>query len=189
MPSEPLLRPSLWRTCRVLANRKRLQIFKRVLHEPGQNVSEIARQLSLPLAVASQYLRALESRGLLKAQRRGRRVRYQVANGVAGTAVAPLLRALRRTFQRDAKAIQSVFHLVTAFTHPRRIELYQTLTGRAQTVKQLQANRRMSARAVARHLKKLEGRSLVVFRLGSYAVKRPRGEIRRALASMALRRS
>ncbi|HXJ57196.1 MAG TPA: helix-turn-helix domain-containing protein [Candidatus Dormibacteraeota bacterium] len=173
----------------MLANHKRLQIFKRLLHEPGQNVTEIARQLRLPLAVASQYLRALESRGLLKAQRRGRRVRYQVANAVAGTAVAPLLRALRRTFERDAKTIPAVFHLLTAFTHPRRIELYQTLTGRAQTVKQLQVKRRMSARAVTRHLKKLEGRSLIVFRLGTYAVKRPRGEIRRALASMALRRT
>lgn len=51
--------PTLWRTCRVLANRKRLRLLYDVAHSPdGLTVGEAARRARLPLPVASQYLRA-----------------------------------------------------------------------------------------------------------------------------------
>jgi len=70
-------RPTLWRTCRVLANRTRLRIFRRLAQQPGQTVSDVARRLRLSLPVTSQYLRALEARGLLSARRVGLRVTYR----------------------------------------------------------------------------------------------------------------
>ncbi len=74
MSSISSLRPTLWRTCRVLANRTRLKIYALLLRQPGQTVSAIAEQLKLPLPAASHYLRALEARGLLAVRRKGRNV-------------------------------------------------------------------------------------------------------------------
>src|SRR5947208_17162889 len=73
------LRPTLLRTCRVLANHTRLRVFRFLLQQPEQTVSEVASHLNLPQSVASQYLRTLESRSLLKARRVGRWVKYQIS--------------------------------------------------------------------------------------------------------------
>ena len=183
----PPLQPSLWRTCRVLANRQRLRIFQRLLEQPGQTVSEIARRLKLRLPVASDYLRLLESRSLLTARRTGKTVTYRIRSASSKTPVAPLLRALKRIFEQDSKAIESLFHLCTAFTHPRRIEIYQALSAGVQTAGQLRVKRRISAQALARHLQKLEARGFIGLRSGIYKVRRPRGEFGRALAGLALR--
>lgn len=185
--SQPPLRPSLWRTCRVLANRQRLRIFQCILQQPGQTVSEIARRLKLPVPVASHYLRLLESRSLLTARRTGKTVTYHIRLASSGTSVAPLLRGLQRTFQADSHAIESLFHLCTAFTHPRRIEIYQTLWAGVQTAGQLRVKRRISARSLGRHLEKLEARGFIELRSGVYKVRRPPGECGRALAALALR--
>ena len=61
------LRPTLWRTCRVLANPTRLKMFSLLLQQPGQTVSAVAEHLSQPLSLTSEYLRALEARGFLRA--------------------------------------------------------------------------------------------------------------------------
>ena len=58
MPTAPALQPTLWRTCRVLANRTRLQIFGLLRRQPNQTVSAVAQHLKLSLPVASQYSRA-----------------------------------------------------------------------------------------------------------------------------------
>ncbi|MBM3889971.1 MAG: helix-turn-helix transcriptional regulator, partial [Verrucomicrobia bacterium] len=70
-PPQPL-RPTLWRTCRVIANPTRLKIFALLAEQPGQTVSGVADRLKLPLSEASESLRALEARGLLTARREGR---------------------------------------------------------------------------------------------------------------------
>ena len=63
MSTAPFLQPTRWRTCRVLANRPRQQIFGLLVQQFPQTVSAVAARLHLPLPVASQYLRALEARG------------------------------------------------------------------------------------------------------------------------------
>ena len=60
----PSSQPTLWRTCRVLANRKRLQTLALLIRQPNQTVSAVAERMSLSMPAASQYLRALEARGL-----------------------------------------------------------------------------------------------------------------------------
>ena len=81
MASVRSLQPTLWRTCRVLANRTRLRMFHLLLHQPGQTVSAIAERLGLTVPVASQNLRALEARGLLALSRS-----KSPENAVAGVA-------------------------------------------------------------------------------------------------------
>ena len=140
------LQPTLWRTCRVLANRARLQMLGLLLRHPNQTVSAVARQLKLSLSVASQYLRALEARGLLRARRVDRRVKYRIGAAPSGEAAQELIEALRRAFEREPTTVETLFNLATAFTQPRRIEIVRALKQEAQSRGQLKAVTGMSAR-------------------------------------------
>jgi hypothetical protein len=51
MPTATQLHPTLWRTCRAIANRSRLAMFGLLVEQPGQTVSAVGRQLSLPLSL------------------------------------------------------------------------------------------------------------------------------------------
>jgi DNA-binding transcriptional ArsR family regulator len=179
------LQPTLWRTCRVLANRTRLQMLGLLLRRPNQTVSAVALQLKVSLPVASQYLRALEARGLLTVGRVGRRVKYRISAAPSGEAPQELIETLRQAFQRDSAPVETLFKLATAFTQPRRIEIVRALKQEPQSRGQLKAVTGMSARALARHLRKLEARGFVVCRRGMYSVTaRPEG-FGRALAWLA----
>ena len=61
---QPLI-PTMWRTCRVLANPQRLRSLWQIGIHPGQCVSDIAKATKQRIGVASQYLRDLQSRGIL----------------------------------------------------------------------------------------------------------------------------
>src|SRR5712692_10468851 len=108
MPTTPSVQPTLWRTCRVLANSTRLKIFDLLRQQPGQTVSVIARRLKLSLPLTSQYLRALEARGLLAARRVGLRVVYRPASAAAGATASGLV-VLQRVFEQDANPAQTIF--------------------------------------------------------------------------------
>jgi len=185
MATPASLQPTLWRTCRVLANRKRLRIFGLLLREPGLAVSAVADRLKLPVPVASQYLRAMEARGLLAVRRLGSRVYYRVrAVNEAGPA-QPLVESLWRLFQRGGEPIEQIFKLATAFTHPRRIDLYQALRGGARTVNQLHVATGISRFSLWRHLAKLEARGFVTGQAGFYEMTSPEGGFGHALARLA----
>ncbi|HKS36305.1 MAG TPA: helix-turn-helix domain-containing protein [Verrucomicrobiae bacterium] len=185
MSPTPALQPTLWRTCRVLANRRRLKILGVLLRQSPQTVSSLSRQLKLPLPVASQSLRALEGRGLLTSRRIGRRVDYRpsVANSNVTRGV---VRSVRLAFHRDPAPVETLFKRSTAFTHPRRIEIFRALDAQASTLPQIQAATRISVRALVRHLRKLEARGFVNCRNGIYTVVNPPDAFGRALAQLAV---
>jgi len=184
MTTAPPLKPTLWRTCRVLANRTRLQVFGLLVDQPAQSVSAVAWQLQLPLPVASQSLRALEARGLLTVHRVGRRVRYGL-NTTTGGAAPELVPPLRAAFRSGPLAVNSIFRLATAFTHPRRVEIYRVLKVQAGTVGQVRAATRISVPALLRHLEKLKARGFVARRRGVYSATTPRAGFGRVLARLA----
>lgn len=188
MASAHVLQPTLWRTCRVLANRTRLQMLGLLLQHPDQTVSAVADQLKLSLPAASQNLRALEARGLLTVRRVSRRVKYRIGTGPSGEATRELIGALRRAFRRGPAPVETLFNLATAFTQPRRIEIFRALQQEPQSRRQLKALTGMSSRALARHLRKLEARGFVLCRGRRYSADtRPEG-FGRALASLAASR-
>ena len=115
----PASQPTLWRTCRVLANRKRLQILALLIRQPNQTVSAVAERMSLSMPAASQYLRALEARGLLISRRVGRRVEYRPSPGTREGAAEEIVKALRVAFRQRVRPIEAIFKLATGFTHPR----------------------------------------------------------------------
>jgi DNA-binding transcriptional ArsR family regulator len=181
----PSLQPTLWRTCRVLANRKRLQTLARLSRQPNQTVSTVARHMRLSLPAASQYLRALEARGLLTCRRVALRVEYRLSAATTENAAGEILTALRLVFRGRAQPIEALFKLVTAFTHPRRIEIFRAMKNGADSFSKLQTATHISARALSRHLAKLEARGFVTSELEVYVVTNQAHPFGRVLARLA----
>jgi DNA-binding transcriptional ArsR family regulator len=177
--------PTLWRTCRVIANRNRLRIFHCLLQQPDQTVTAVSNRLRLPVSVTSQYLRALEARGLLTVRRKGSYVSYRVNDGGPAGPVQSLIAALRVVFQHERDPITIIFKLVTAFTHPRRVAVVQAMAGGAQTLQQLHNRTGISIPALMRHLAKLEARGFMVRGDGTYVLLPQRAPLPRALTTMA----
>jgi DNA-binding transcriptional ArsR family regulator len=188
MLSNSDLRPTFWRTCRVLANRNRLRIFHSLLEEPDQTVSAVASRLGLSLSVASESLRLLESRSLLTARRTGKYVKYRIVPTGQDNPKSRLAAELRAIFHERtlSKATGTIFQLVTAFTHPRRIEIFRVLRMRPRAFDQVQAATGISAVAVSRHVKKLEARRFIECRNGIYSVVRRVDPLRRELMRLAV---
>lgn len=157
----PRLEPSLWRTCRVLANRARLACLRTVLAHPSATVEEVANACAISEARASLHLRALQARGLLSAERRVRWVHYVATTDVHVVHAESLLAALTTHLGIDHPPLEDIVHTVTALTHPRRIEVCRALQGASLTAEQLQRKTQISAPALSRHLSKLVRRSFV----------------------------
>lgn len=178
--------PTLWRTCRVLANRKRLQMLALLSRQPNQTVSAVAERMSLSMPAASQYLRALEARGLLTCRRLGGRVEYRPSGSTSEGAARAILAALRLAFRGRTQPIEAIFKLATAFTHPRRVEVFRALTNGADSVAKLQAATNLPARALHRHLAKLEARGFLKNEMARYVATSPRHPFGRVLARLAI---
>lgn len=180
------LQPTLWRTCRVLANRLRLRILQQLLRRPDQTVSMIARKLHMPIPVASQYLRALNARGLLQARRAGKYVYYRPIADKSVAGAVQLLKAVQQTLVQEKQPVDVIFRLVTAFTHPRRIAIIRALRYGAATRSSLRIRTRMSGRALSRHLKKLADRRFLIVDSRTYRCARPECPLAKTLIWLAL---
>ena len=139
------------------------------------------------MPAASQYLRALEARGLLTCRRVGRRVEYRPSAGASEGPAAEIVKALRLVFRRRAQPIETIFKLATGFTHPRRVEVFRALANGADSFAKLQAATHMAARALSRHLAKLEARGFVKNEMGQYVATIQRHPFGRVLARLARR--
>ena len=185
MTPTPSPQPTLWRTCRAIANRTRLRIFGLLAQQPGQTVSAVVARLQQPLSVASESLRALEARGLLTARRVGRQVEYRPSPAPSGSRARGLVAAMQSAFHRESQPAETLFKLATTFTHPRRIAIFRALQTAPQTLGQIRAATRISGRALHRHLRKLEARGFVRHQLGIYSVVKRSDEFGRELARLA----
>ena len=90
--------PFLRRTAqvlRLLAHPRRLKIVEILEGRAGLPVGEIARRVGLPPAATSQHLNQMRRAGLLAADRRGREVRYRVADA-RSLAILNCIRKKRR---------------------------------------------------------------------------------------------
>lgn len=155
------LKPTLWRTCRVLANPGRIRILDVLRMQGEQCVSQIAAACGMSTVRATQQLRALQARGLLRASRRSRWVFYRaqadplVAH--ASRALTAVMKAITRGDSR--RAMQAAF---TVLTHERRIRIIQALAAGPLEFAALQARTHISTPALWRHLRKLRRRTVVI---------------------------
>lgn len=149
----PGLNPTLWRTCRVLAGATRLRLLQRLLKDPGRTVSALAEAEQISRPRASQELRRLQSRGLLRAERRGAEVRYWPLPDPQVGSAAPILRALEKGLHTaSAAGREEIRRLAAGPAHPRRVEILRVLQAGPQTVKDLCRITQIPFRAMHRHL-------------------------------------
>ena len=141
--------------------------------------------MKLSMPAASQYLRALEARGLLTCRRVGLRVEYRPSAATREGAAGEILPALRLVFRRRAQPIEALFKLATAFTHPRRIEVFRAVKDGADSFDKLQTATRISGRALSRHLTKLETRGFLKNEMEVYALTDHAHPFGRVLAQLA----
>ena len=155
------LYPTLWRTCRILSGKTRLQLFRRVVATPDQSVTALATQLKISVPRASQELRRLQSRGLLKAVRRNQNVLYRpVADALVSTA-PPLLVAMQNTFQRYPESQDDeVVRITTGLSHTRRLVLMRLLLVSPMDEQTLEDLSGIKRDALLRHLHLLENGGL-----------------------------
>ncbi len=126
------LHPTLWRTCRTLANPTRLRLLQLLLERPGSNVSQLAERLDLGISAASQELRRLQSRGLIKRTIQGPSVIYLPVPDPQVPSAAPLLKALQAAWEADRNGSEAIARLAKGLACERRISLVRALVPQPQ---------------------------------------------------------
>jgi DNA-binding transcriptional ArsR family regulator len=154
------LRPSLWRTCRVLASETRLKLLWEIFADGECFVGELGRRVRISDQNASIQLRLLNSRGLISSRRSGMMVLYRTEPNEEVEFSKDLLNALRECCEREVP-IRRVIRSATAFTHERRIRVVQLLSRSPLRPADLESRTGIGARALYRHLAKLEARGCV----------------------------
>lgn len=156
------LAPTLWRTCRVLAGPTRLQLLAQIFRRPDRTVSELAEAVGISHSRASQELRRLQSRGLLKADRRGRWVRYSPVADPRVPSAKPLVRAMQAALaSRSPHAEGDCLRIASALTHPRRLRVVQVLLHGPRKFSDLAVATDIPGISLARHLRYLRVRELI----------------------------
>jgi DNA-binding transcriptional ArsR family regulator len=178
--------PTLWRTCRALANRQRLLMLRSILMHPNCSVSEIAHRMRVSMPVASQYLRTLNARGVLRAERIGRWVLYRVQPDPSNPQAIALLPSLSELITTSLTALETAFAALTGFTHPRRIAVIQILAGGSAGINTLSIKTGMSKQSVLRHLRKLRRRGYIYRRDHQYHIQHPPSRLMKTLLKLAL---
>jgi Predicted transcriptional regulators len=155
------LHPTLWRTCRVLANVRRLQCLKAVLCCPDATVGQVAETCKFPVNQTSVYLRALQTRGLLQSVRDSRWVHYRPQPDPLVPSAEPVLSAVTRAFLKDNMPVKDIIFCLTAFTHPRRLVILSVLL-QHESISFMELSRKsnVSPCALTRHLAKLCRRNM-----------------------------
>ncbi len=189
MPLSPSseLRPTLWRTCRALANRRRLAVLRVLASHPELSVSAIARALGIPLTTACEYLRALNARGLLLVRRVGRCVYYRLGSDPAVPDSGVLLEAVSGALGASSRSVEPVYRVLTACTHPRRVDLLRVLHRQPMNIREMAMATGASVPALRRHVRKLKARGLVDSAAGRYRCRRSRDPLARTLLRLAAR--
>ena len=185
LATSEVLRPTLWRTCRVLANKTRLRILRELCQRPEQRVSDIGRRLGLSSSLASQSLRALNARGLLIARRTGPLVYYSPCANRSIPNNDRLLKVIQKTFSNDKKPHENIFKYSTAFTHPRRILIIKILSKRSMQPEEIAFKTNIPFSALTRHLRKLVARGFIKHDARGYICSVPSHRFARFLLYLA----
>ena len=180
------LNPTLWRTCRALANARRLRVFRTLLRENDLTVSTVAKRNGISEVSATQCLRALNSRGLLGVRRVSRWVKYRVAHDPSVRVAEEFVSALRLQLLARGDVIGLTIRDATAFTHPRRIVIFRSLDKHGElSFADLMAITGISEPAMSRHLMKLKRRRFVYVKNGTWFRGHPKTRMAALLTKLA----
>jgi DNA-binding transcriptional ArsR family regulator len=160
-----LLEPTVWRSCRALANRTRLSLLKALIDEPPLCVQTLAARCKLKKSVCSQYLRILNARGFLQASRRGRWVDYSLGANPSVRHADDILRAVISALKGcpSPKDYTILLKDLTIFTCPKRIFIVRTIHAHpGHSISQLVTLCHIPYQTLHRQLKKLENRAVII---------------------------
>ena len=147
------LNPTLWRTCRTLAGQTRIRLLRQILQHPEQNVSEMAAATGISQSAASQDLRRLQSRGLLRRENQGSSVIYRLVPDPQVPSAALLVEALKKALSSPDDG--EFLGLAKAFSHERRIQILQVLLNGPQDRTGLRTITRIRTTPLNHHLRSL----------------------------------
>lgn len=174
------LRPTLWRTCRIMASETRLRLLWLLFLEEPLCVADLAKRAGLSEPNASNQLRALSARGLIVSRRKKLKVFYRPEPNTEVEYAGPLLDALR-TCCDSGMTFKAVIRQATAFTHARRIVVVYALKGSSASFGELQEKTGISPAALSHHLMKLQARDFVKRINGKYRLHTPGNPFGRVL--------
>lgn len=178
------LRPTLWRTCRIIASETRLQLLWCLFEEGELCVKDLVQRTDDSRTNTSNQLRGLSARGLITPRREKMKVIYRPEANDSIYFAPDLLNALKRCFDQHM-SFQKIILQATAFTHERRIETVHALNGTILSFRELQTVTQMSPASLSRHLDKLEYRKMVQHTEGTYKLGAPANLLGRALLRIA----
>jgi DNA-binding transcriptional ArsR family regulator len=180
------LKPTLWRTMRVLANPVRLRLLAELFNKSPLCVKEAAQRCGVSRVVATQQLRQLQARGLIRSRRVVRWALYTPEADAAVTHAESVNRALRCALQARPANPAGIMKQVTAYTHERRIRLVGALAGGPASATELAARCGMSLPAAVRHLDKLYRRGVITWQDGDAQLAPATDAFARALRRLAV---
>jgi len=184
-----ILEPTLWRSCRTLANHTRLSLLKAMIDEPPLCVQTLAVRCKLKKSVCSQYLRILNARGFLQASRRGRWVDYSLGANPSVKHADDLLKAVVRALRGcvSNKEYATVLKDLTIFTCPRRIFMVRVIQANPdRSPSELSTLCHIPYKTLHRQLKKLERRAVIIQKNTCVTLCRPLRPLAKTLLNLVL---
>ncbi len=147
------LNPTLWRTCRMLAGEKRIELLRELHREPGRSVAALGKAVGISRSDASQELRRIQSRGLLKSERQGLPLIYRMEADPQVFSAGPLLRAIRSALSSlPSEEDRRMCILSNGLAHVRRISILHTLFPGPQPMRDLPQHLHMSSSSFWDHM-------------------------------------
>lgn len=184
----PILSPTLWRTCRVLANGTRLNCLKVVLDRLEICVEDVAEMVGVTDNEASKSLRALQSRGLISSRRESRWVIYFPSTNPLVESAKPLLDAVSKALHDEQVSMIDIEKACTAYTHMRRIVITRLLSSSGPLdISGIKKATGYSFQAIKRHLVKLVDRRTVSEEDGVYTLCKSKDPLSKALLRIVLK--
>ena len=157
------LNPTLWRTCRMLAGITRMKLFRELYTNPGLSVSALGHLAGIRQPAASQELRRIQSRGLLRAERRGRILCYYMAADPQVSSASSLLKAIQVAFSGlPPENDRLMCNIAAGLSHERRIQMVRALMPGPSLPVELQHTLHIPPRPFQLHLQKLLTSGFVV---------------------------
>lgn len=140
----------------MLAGANRIKLLRQLHDHPGQNIATLAEALNISRPYASQEMRRIQSRGLLKPTHRGSSLIFVPCADPQVSSAEPLLKAIRSSLhslppERDAEMAV----IAGGLAHERRIAMVRSLLRSPKTASQLRAEVPMSPCSFRLHLSKL----------------------------------
>lgn len=178
--------PTLWRTCRIIANESRLQLLREIFEFPRQNVSTLATSIGLTLGSTSNQLTLLCNEGFITPHRCGQQVLYDEVIPYAPFHIKQLQAALKKELL-SGSPLHAIYREATGLSHQRRIELVKRLSTAPRSLEQLIDETVMSHSALSRHLKKLMARGYVSYSAKQYRLETPPGKLAKTLLQIIRR--